>query len=172
VYLPANDPATVTLGFCRSRGIFSRAIEWFGAGGYSHVTSLLPDREHVIDARLNGGVQKRNVGYLSGTPIDWIDITCAVSESTKFYEFLHKQIGKKYDIEGIVDFALGLTQPFRWTHPTSAWFCDELAAAALIDAGIARRPWQVLTRLTPGACGFMVSQLDWQKSKFSLRRVL
>ena len=171
MYLPADD-THVTLGFCRSNGFFSRAIEWFGAGGYSHVTSLLPDHLHVIDARLHGGVAKRPVGYLVGTDVTWIDIRCSNEQAQKFYAFLHKQIGKKYDVQGIVDFALGLTQPFRWTHPTSAWFCDELAAAALIDGTIARRPWQVLTRLTPGACGFMVSQLDWRKSKFTLRRIL
>ena len=164
VYLP-KSPAVLTLGFCRGSGIFSRAIEWFGADHYSHVTTLLPDRRHVIDARLHGGVQIRPVSYLRSERVFWVDIGCSSAQQVSALSFLHAQVGKKYDVSGIVDFVTGYAHDHSWRKQT-AWFCDELAFAALIAGAIARPPWQPLFRLTPGACAAAVSQLQWKPSDF------
>ncbi len=164
MYLP-NSPAVLTLGFCRGSGIFSRAIEWFGADHYSHVTTLLPDRRNVIDARLHGGVAIRPASYLQSERVFWVDIECTTAQQISALSFLRAQVGKRYDTTGIIDFVTGGAVDHSW-HKQSAWFCDELAFAALIAGKIARKPWQPLFRLTPGACAAAVSQLNWKPSDF------
>ena len=166
---PAND-AAVTVGFCRGSGLFSSAIEWFGGSYYSHVTTLLPDRCHVIDARLSGGVAKRPVDYLRHEAIRWIDIECTQKQANAVYAFLFSQIGKKYDVQGIWHFVTGQMRDTNWTR-RSAWFCDELAAASWIDAEIAQPSIIPLPRLTPGASAIMASQLEWRPSRFSISGV-
>jgi len=160
---PPKAPASegVTVGFCRGGGIFSRAIEWFGAGYYSHVTTLLPDRQYVIDARLNGGVARRPLSYLKNVRIDWYTLVCNPAEQAKVYSFLYSQIGKKYDVQGIVDFVTGYNRDANWSK-RSAWFCDELAAASWIYAGIAKRPFPEMPvfRITPGGSALICSQLN------------
>ncbi len=159
----------VTIGFCRSRSVPSRLIEWFGAGHYSHVTTLMPDRVSVIDARLHGGVKRRPVSYLKNTRVTWVDLLCdSELQSLKVYSFLTAQIGKRYDITGIIDFVTGYNRDPNW-KTKSAWFCDELAAAACEYAGLVARPWFAPTfRLTPGAFAAMVSQCRIRFSTFKI----
>lgn len=170
MYRLPPDRSHVTIGFCAARGFFSRAIRWFGVGVYSHVTTLLPDRERVIDARLHGGVAVRPVSYLANERVFWVDIGCTGAQAKSVYNFLHAQVGKKYDVQGIIDFAVGVEQFHDWRYHTSAWFCDELAAASWIEAGIAKNPWLPLCRITPGASAILASQLDWRKSEFKITK--
>ncbi len=59
------------IGFVRASGFLSGLIEWFGAGSFSHVTTLVPsNHQYVIDARsdrqagVSPGVQMRPLSYL------------------------------------------------------------------------------------------------------------
>lgn len=169
---PADPSAEsiVTVGFCRADGLFSRAIEWFGGSYYSHVTTLLPDRIRVLDARLHGGVAVRPASYLANTEVKWIDLVCTKQQANKIYAFLFSQVGKKYDTVGIWHFVTGQIHDPNWSS-RSAWFCDELAAASWIAGGIARPSLIPLPRLTPGSSAIMASQLNWRPSAFSLSGV-
>ena len=158
------DIAYVTVGFCRARGIASRLIEWFGASYYSHVTTLCLDRQNVIDARLNGGVRRRPLSYLVKETIDWYALECTPEQLAAVMGFLSAQIGKRYDIRAIWHFVTGQVRDHNWTRRT-AWFCDELAAASWIQAGIAKRtmPTMPLYRITPGGSALILSQLKYRQ---------
>jgi len=160
--IPVFDPG-VTVGFCRGSGLASAAIGWFGGSYYSHVTTLLPDLRTVIDARLRGGVQRRPVSYLRGEQVDWYKLSCESSEANAVYRFLTAQLGKRYDVRGILDFVTGSNRDPHWTR-RDAWFCDELAAASWIAAGIAKRPFKHLPlfRITPGGSALIFSQLSYK----------
>ncbi len=161
--------AGVTVGFCRGRGVFSHLIGWFGAGYYSHVTTLLPDQRTVIDARLRGGVARRPASYLASETVDWFRLECSGAQALAVYGFLTAQLGKQYDVEGIINFATGATKDNNWRR-RSAWFCDELAAASWIAAGIAKPtlPREPLNRLTPGGSALILSQLNFTRVKVTL----
>jgi len=162
-------PPGVTVGFCRGSGFLSRAIEWFGGGYYSHVTTLMPGQREVIDARLRGGVARRPVSYLKNEAVDWYRLQCSPAQCQAVYEFLTQQLGKRYDVRGIVNFVTGCNRDPNWVR-RSAWFCDELAAASWIHAGIARKPFpQIpLFRITPGGSALMFSQLEYSPVRIKI----
>jgi hypothetical protein len=60
----------------------------------------------------------------------------------EYYAFVKAQVGKPYDTAAIVAFALDR----NWRTP-DAWFCDELVAAGLEQAGVVRKLAPCVNRL-------------------------
>ena len=157
--LPPDYPDDVIrIGFCRARGIFSRAIEWFGAGYFSHVTTLLPGSKNVIDSRLHGGVRIRPISSLESDTIFWVDLICdSTSQRTHVIDSLKSQLGKPYDQIAIWDFVTGSIQRRNW-RDTRSWFCDELAVWSWCTAGLREWPLLPLTRIDPGGSFLIAGQ--------------
>lgn len=124
---------SVTLQFSAGNDFESNLIKWFGGGpAYSHVDIVLPDG-NLLGARsdkcgdIPPGVQIRPSDYLAGQSTFQIKVPSYHEDHEKeFYAFLAEQVGKPYDALAIAAFVVG-----RNWRCNDAWFCSELAAAAL-----------------------------------------
>lgn len=141
----------IVLQFVRGKDFGADAIAWFSHGAnFSHVDTVLPDggllgaRSDVVDD-VRPGVRVRNPSYVGDCRTLRVELPCAPAIERAYLEFLHAQIGKPYDVEGIMDFIGG-----RDWHEPDAWFCSELAAAGLEHAGYFEYPLTTPTnKITP-----------------------
>jgi hypothetical protein len=145
---------TVRLGFCAFPSFWGRLIDWGTQGEVGHAFAVLPsgeilDSQH--DAGLGGkpsGVQIRPAGYLAKAKaknILYVDFPCSKIQRDAFYAFLHAQVGKPYDTQGIIGYFFG--KP--WRDP-GAWYCSELDGAAAEAAKFFPAPLRTPhDRLTP-----------------------
>lgn len=134
----------IVLQFCAARGLESRAIEWFGHGWCSHVDSVLEDGS-LLGARMDGGVAIRQPGYATFSRTERVILPTTPEIAAAYHAFLMAQIGKRYDVDGIVAFVVGRD----WRDPTR-WFCSELVAAGLETSGYFPYPLATpANRLTP-----------------------
>lgn len=120
----------IRLLFTRSRQPAGMLIRAFEGGECDHVgVQLGPDL--VIDAALlQGGVATHPMAeFMRGRQlVHAIDVDVLDEAATR--RFLADQLGKPYDVTGILGF-LGWRD---WSSPRS-WYCSELAAAALLHGG-------------------------------------
>lgn len=106
----------------------------------SHVEALTPDG-FLLGAHQEDGVQKRPKDYDKGT---WalelyIEIPATETQTQRFYDFLHSQIGKPYDMHAILAIAQGaLTGMATLSVGTEqpSWICSALIVAGLLVAGV------------------------------------
>lgn len=127
-------PAGLTVGYVTSGEWSSRLIEWRSAGGPSHATTLVAPGS-VIDARLQGGVQRRPVSYLAAARVRWLRVPATDAQVQATIKALASQIGKPYDWRDIVGFAIPGAFTRSWDDQR-AWICSELQAWAEEEAGI------------------------------------
>lgn len=123
----------MSIALYRGKSIMSRLIRWFSWSPYSHAAWICRDGS-VIEAWTEGGV--RRVASLSeahepGTRVDIFAIELTDEQHASVEKFLAEQLGQKYDWLGILGF---LTRKRMESH--DAWFCSELIAAALNQAGV------------------------------------
>jgi len=120
----------VKFQFHRGEAKISKLIRFFSRGEYNHVS--IRTHRYIYEAHIKQGVIK--------TPINkWDDstvvITTKISVSnagyTNMIKFLNEQVGKKYDIMGILSFFFILLPPRK-----GYWYCSELASVALEKAKI------------------------------------
>lgn len=139
-------------------GITSRAIEYWGGGGWSHMANVLAD-DSIIDARVDqmkirgvaypAGVQRRPAGYLDRVP-RWVLLEIGGEEHySRWLAALVSQLHKPYDSIGILDFLTGSVEDRNWREQT-AWFCSELGVWALERAGLCPALPDPIFRVTPG----------------------
>src|SRR5579875_3923216 len=110
-WLCTDASQAVKLFFGAGRDLSSRLIEWFGrgAGGWSHVAAILPSGD-VIDARsdeVDGvppGVHVRSLAAEGYRRWEIIEMPATAEQDASFYRFLRRQIGRPYDVLGILDF--------------------------------------------------------------------
>lgn len=127
--------SSIILQFVGAADAGGSVISWFNHGPFAHVDSVLPDGT-LLGARSDiwkgvpAGVQIRPADYMPfKNPVQAVlDAPQPVADA--YYAFLMDQIGKPYDMTGIVGFAFGRD----WRNP-AAWFCSELAAAGLEECG-------------------------------------
>lgn len=133
--------------FTRQRSLTSLLIRWFTWSRWSHVA--VQAGEHlVIDARFWGhGVRYRSVEQLLASASAHAIVDIDVPDEAAARRWLCDQIGKPYDWTAV----LGLL----WRAPgwarDDAWFCSELAEAALLAGGLSRFR-QDASRITPEHC--------------------
>ena len=127
--------AIISLQFSSVNDFGSELIRAFDHGKFSHVDVILADGE-LLGARndvykdIPAGVQKRPPAYANFSSTKRVDLDTTPPCADRFYKFLDSQIGKPYDGEAILGFAVNRD----WRDP-AAFFCSELVAAGLEDAG-------------------------------------
>lgn len=149
----------ISLLFSRGGDLSSLAIEWFGGTpAFSHVDAITPEgmllgaRSDSVGGR-PAGVQVRPPDYLGKEVTLRVDLPATLQQELQFHSFLMTQIGKPYDVEGILGFIVGR----KWDDP-SAWFCSELVAAALEKCNYFLHKLAVPTnKITPGGLVFLLS---------------
>lgn len=152
--------ARIRVMFTAGSEFSSKAIEWFGGGGWSHMANVLADGS-IIDARndivkFNGvcyptGVQHRPKGYLEAECSRWVvlEIPCTVFQARSWELNLWSQVRKPYDQIGIMDFVTGGAKDRNW-RDESAWFCSELGIWAQEKAVICPPLATPVFRIPPG----------------------
>lgn len=137
----------LTVGYVTSGALLSRLIEWRSAGGPSHATTFV-EPGWVIDAQLEGGVQRRPVASFAGMKVEWFCVAAKAPQVKAAIGLLKSQIGKPYDWRDIVDFAYPPAFRRRWDDGR-AWICSELQGWAEQQAGILPKLAVAANRLAP-----------------------
>ena len=158
--------ATLRLRFVTCSNLASSTIRAAQLGWpYTHVDVVVPGG--YLGARLAGGVAVRPIGYDAGAGTRERFFTVAVDEAAAeaFHAYLAAQVGKPYDLAAIADFAKAVLYhsdreraPGAWLEP-DRWFCSELAAAALIHAGILAGLAAEARQVTPQNLAFALSAI-------------
>lgn len=149
----------IRLRFVQGLGPVSSLISWFSDGHLSHVDALMPDGK-LLGARSDvvgggDGVLERPNPYEKVAKIVTYDIPATLIEESAFYAFLRAQLGKAYDHMAIFSFAIA-----RNWRDDDEWYCSELQAAALEDAGILTKTlFLSVNKITPVMLATLVSDL-------------
>jgi uncharacterized protein YycO len=148
---------SVQLQFVCENAFLSDVIAWFSQGHFSHVDAILPDG-NLLGARSDRvggqppGVRIRPPGYVDFSHRVVMTVPATAAQETAFYNFLHQQVGKPYDMAAIWAFAFDR----NWREPDS-WICSELQSAAGEAAGIFRPLYLAANKITPVSCALAYS---------------
>lgn len=156
--------ATIRQQFVMGKGLASNIINYFGAGinlGFSHVDCVLPNGD-LFGARSDAiggkppGVQRRPADYQDGMLIrrEIFSLNATPKQAKAYYDFLLAQEGKPYDKVAI----LGFVGDRDW-RDDSAWFCDELAAAATEKGSLCEVLYLPVNKLTPTSWALVLSAI-------------
>lgn len=118
----AWNPVSYVIRWCLPRTRFAVAES-------SHC--LIEDGDYLIEASMSYGVCRRikeeaMAGLTVVTTVSYV-----VPDAEAGLEWARKQVGSGYDLKG----AIGLLEPDREWAELGSWFCYELAAATLEQAG-------------------------------------
>lgn len=126
----------IRLRFVTSSDAISQMIR-LGEYGFwaTHVEAVVADG--LLGAHMEGGVRLRPWGYDAGTRTRELILLLTVTDeqAASFERFLRSQVGKPYDMGGI----LGLVAGRNWQDPEH-WYCSELMAAGLVECGYFASP--------------------------------
>jgi uncharacterized protein YycO len=149
----------IRLAFRLGLGWTSRLIARFSAGHLSHVDVKLPNGK-LLGARSDNvgggeGVRERPDPYEPVAKMVYFEIEATPEQLAKFYGFLYDQLGKPYDHLAILAFIWN-----RNWRDDDAWYCSELVAAALEEAGMLKQTLYLpYNKITPVALATLVSDL-------------
>lgn len=126
------------IGLYRGTSLLSRAIQWRTWSCYSHASWICRDRQHCYEAWKEGVTYGRiDAHHKPGTVIDLFEVDLPRKyhyAEAEFYREVEKhlatQLGKKYDIRGLLSFVSR-----REKQNQDRWFCSELVFWALEQAG-------------------------------------
>lgn len=112
--------------FHRNNHLFAKVIRLFSRGSFNHVSIRIG--RYVYEAHIDNGVTKTLYSKWKGIGV--VESVLVEVEDTKTVEkWLNKQVGKKYDIFGVLSFL------WIWARPAKGkWFCSELAMVTLAKA--------------------------------------
>ena len=115
----------ITFNSHRGDHLLGKTIRFFSRGQFNHTSINL--NGVIYEAHINTGVRRINAD-------DWTDKT--IKSSTTFNIDVHthrslkywldKQVGKKYDLWGVLSFIWRFAKPNK-----RKWFCSELAVVVL-----------------------------------------
>lgn len=112
----------------RGNGIISRLIRLFSRGLYNHISIELDG--YIYEAHIHTGVHKVLVKeWDAKTVVNSTEIDLSTKRFKETYLFLEKQVGKKYDLRGVLGFLFVAFKP-RMGY----FYCSELAIVALAKA--------------------------------------
>jgi uncharacterized protein YycO len=148
----------LTLAFFHGTRIFSRVIEYVSFGPYSHVAAVWSPTEYLdsYESKVGDippGVHIRPM-KLEPDPHTLMTLEVTTAQYAVWQRFLAAQVGLPYDWPGI----FGMATDRDWRQPGS-WFCSELQAAALEEAGICPKLVTPLNKVTPAALAMTFSAL-------------
>jgi uncharacterized protein YycO len=135
--------------FCRRNSIGSWLIRFFTWSQWSHC--MIVDGDHIIDSTMmQGGVRRQPaLAALEHYSVaEFVEVPVPDEEAA--LEFARAQVGKPYDWGVFLSFIVRRD----WTEP-DAWFCNELAEAALAYGGRPRFRAS-LSRITPQASWMVI----------------
>lgn len=94
----------------------------------SHVEALTPDGGFYIGAHIDGGVQKRPVGYDTADAVHelLLKLDATPEQDAAFYAFLEKHLGEPYDWRAIIGFLIPAHE-----HVADHAICSALITLAL-----------------------------------------
>jgi len=144
---------TIQVALYRGKSATSGIIRWVSWGIYSHAAVRLPEDGGIVYESWEGvGVRKcsnLSDGHTPGTRVDLFDVFVTDSEYKKIVAALESQLGKKYDLKGVLRFSPFL-RLFMGKQPSAKeqikWFCSEYAGWAFEQGGINLLlcpPWQM-----------------------------
>lgn len=149
----------IRLRFVLGKGRASRLIAIFSAGHLSHVDVKMPNGR-LLGARSDNvgggdGVLERPDPYEKVSKIVYFEITATADQEAIFFAFLHAQLGKPYDHLAIIGFIWN-----RNWRDDDAWYCSEVVAAALEEAGVlVKTLYLPFNKITPVMLATLVSEL-------------
>jgi hypothetical protein len=148
--------AVIKVQFISGTSWTSRAIEWFSAGGFSHVDAVLPDGD-LLGARSDNigggkGVLIRPASYEEWAQRKIFTLVATHGQEAMFRRFLNEQLNKPYDHTAIWGFATG-----RDWREADSWFCSELIAAALEYSGALPVLYSPVNKVTPATLATVLS---------------
>ena len=128
----------------RGDTFFSKAIKWITRGEYSHISLVFKDLETKsyteIEALEGRGVIQHLPNLEDTYDFDEYYVPLDLEQAYTAYEEAKKLLGGKYDKKGVAGFLI-----HRKMHSPVKWFCSELAAYVLLNAGYAlsrREPYR------------------------------
>lgn len=117
----------------KGAGAAGGLIRWYTFGGYSHVSLVFDHGEagvEEIDAMQLRGVTSRVFGELAGA-VDLFHVPCGEQRAAVVYAAARELLGMGYDWTGLWSFLRR-----RKRENPNRWFCSELVAWCLLQAGI------------------------------------
>lgn len=146
----------------------SKQIEWFGAGGFSHVDIVVPNwycdlhglkRGSLLGARSDAvGGQKPGVKIRPPDYETWpkrlvLRVPCAPDQALKAFTWAATQLDAPYDSFGLVSsFIFGR----NWREEGS-WWCSELAVRMLEKGAVIYELPVPYWKITPGDSALVCS---------------
>jgi hypothetical protein len=142
------------------KGRYGNPVDWlicfFTNGPYSHVEMQFSNGECFSSSRIHGvrftergsstvrkAGAKRDIRKSNFKPHQWdfVEFYLPVKTEDRLRVFCEAQVGKKYDVLGV----LGFVWPLR--QDRKKWFCSEVIVAALHHIGLL--PWIKASRTSP-----------------------
>ena len=150
---------SIRLQFVCENALSSQVIAWFSAGHFSHVDAVLPGPNgNLLGARSDSvggvkpGVQVRPPNYARFARRIVMTVPATMIQTTMFYDFLKRQVGRPYDSEAIWAFAFN-----RDWRQNDSWICSELVCAAGEYARILPALYLAANKITPVSCALAYS---------------
>lgn len=112
--------------FNYSGGLYGYLIKLFTRGLYTHCGIVIGDV--LYQAQIFKGVYKQD--WIPGM-WDVVYIDLSEKQQRKVKKFLEKELNSRYDWLGVLHFVFKFLKPSK-----KRWFCSELCAKALIEAGV------------------------------------
>lgn len=155
---------SIHLRFVRESDPISDIISWFSQGIFSHVDCLLPEHPglplEALGSRSDkvggkpSGVEIRPADYAKFAVSLTLGLNVTEDQYKKFTTWLFDQLHKPYDHRGIWGIALG-----RDWREDGSWYCSELIAAGLEEAGIIPRLITPTNRINPDRLATVISAI-------------
>ena len=125
----------IALGFFKPDTKRDKFLMWLIRGKYSHVSifTLINKDIKVYEATFKSGVRVKNA--FDKTPDKLLVLEIEGRYEKKIKEFLNKQVGKKYDILGVLAFIFPIYRfKFLRRYWQGKWYCSELAQVIFMIA--------------------------------------
>jgi len=111
----------IVYNFHASNTILSRAIRACSDGKFSHVSIWVDG--YIYEAHIKEGVRKYKANWSDADDIvESIYIEFSKEDEKRVKKFLNAQVGKKYDLFGVLSFIWFFLRP-----KDGQWFCSEYA---------------------------------------------
>lgn len=113
---------------------YSKIIQWYTFGPYCHVEIVFSNGLCFSSSEDDNGTRFKTIDLV---PEDWdvVDVPCDPEEEADAYQFCLGEQNSRYDWRGIMFSFLPI--PIGW-QSADKWFCSEIVAAALQEAGFLR----------------------------------
>lgn len=121
---------TIKVVFTSHDNLGSSLIRAIDGGVYSHMALVLPG-DRVVESVKKTGVRIRRLDSLLSDAWRYSLFTLEVPDEESTVKFATAQVGKPYDVTGLIGFGFA-----RDWQKDDQWYCSELGMTALSAGGI------------------------------------